>query len=41
MKIRLVAAELFPADGQIHGRADMIKVTIAFRYFANAPENNN
>ena len=33
MKIRLVGAELFHADG----RADMTKLTVAFRNFANAP----
>jgi len=41
MKIRLVGAELFPEDGQIHRCADMIKLTVSFRYFANAPENDN
>ena len=33
MKIRLVGAELFHADG----RTDMTKLTVAFRNFANAP----
>jgi len=35
MKIRQVGAELFYADG----RADMTKLTVNFRNFANAPEN--
>ena len=35
MKIRLVAAELFYADR----RADMTKLTVAFRSSANAPKN--
>jgi len=33
MKIRPVGAELFHADGQ----ADMTKLTVAFRNFANTP----
>ena len=41
MKIRLVGAELLPADGQTDRRTDMIKLTVAFRYFANASENDN
>jgi hypothetical protein len=36
MKIRQVGAELFQADG----RTDMIKLTVAFRKFAKAPENS-
>jgi hypothetical protein len=43
IKIRLLGAELFPAEGQIHRQTerqtDMIKLTVAFRYFANAPKN--
>jgi hypothetical protein len=35
MKIRLVGAELFHADGQ----TEMTKLIIAFRNFANAPKN--
>jgi hypothetical protein len=35
MKIRLVGAELFHADGQ----RDMAKLMVAFRNFANAPKN--
>jgi hypothetical protein len=35
MKIRPVAAELFPADGQ----TDMTKLTVASRNLAAAPKN--
>ena len=35
MKIRPVGAELLHADG----RTDMKKLTVAFRNFANVPEN--
>jgi hypothetical protein len=35
MKIRLVGAELFDADG----RTDMTKLIVAFRSFANSSEN--
>ena len=35
MKIRLVGAELFHADG----RTDVTKLIVAFRSFSNAPEN--
>jgi len=35
MKILLVGAELFHADGQI----DMTKLVVAFRSFAKAPTN--
>ena len=35
MKIRPVGAELFDADG----RTDMTKLIVAFRNFANSPEN--
>jgi hypothetical protein len=35
IKIRPVGAELFHADR----RTDMTKLTIAFRNFANAPQN--
>jgi hypothetical protein len=34
MKLRPVAAELFHADR----RTDMMKLTVAFRYFAKAPK---
>ena len=35
MNIRTVGAELFHADG----RTDMMKLTVAFRKFANLPKN--
>ena len=35
IRIRLVGAELLHADG----RTDILKVTVAFREFANAPKN--
>jgi hypothetical protein len=35
MKNRSLGAELFHADGQ----ADETKITVAFRNFANAPNN--
>jgi len=35
MKIRLVAAELFHADG----RTDMTKLIVAYRNFAKVPKN--
>jgi hypothetical protein len=37
MKIRPVGAELYHADGQ----TDMMKLIIAFRNFANAPEKDS
>jgi hypothetical protein len=39
IKIRLVEAELFHADGK-DGRIDMTKLIVAFRKFANAPNND-
>jgi hypothetical protein len=36
MKIRPVGAELFHAGGG----ADTTQLTVAFRYFANAPKNS-
>jgi hypothetical protein len=43
MKICAVGAELFHSDGQRHiqtdGRTDMTKLVVAFRNFANAPNN--
>jgi len=36
MKIRLVGAELFHADGRTDGQTDMTKIIVAFRNFANA-----
>ena len=38
MKIRLVGAELFHADGRTDGRLDMTELIVAFRNFANAPK---
>ena len=37
MKIRLVGAELFHADGQ----TDMKKLIVAFRNFVNAPKSES
>jgi len=39
MKIRPLVAELFHGDRRRAGRADMTKDTVAFRNFANAPNN--
>jgi len=43
-KIHLVGAKLFHEDGRMdgrtHGRADVTKLVVAFRNFANAPKNN-
>jgi hypothetical protein len=36
MKIRLVGAEYFQADGRTDGRTDMKKLIAVFRNFANA-----
>ena len=38
MKIRLVEANLFHADGQTDGQINMMKVIVAFRNFAKAPK---
>ena len=38
MKIRPQGAELFHAGGQTE-QTDMMKLTVAFRNFANAPKN--
>jgi hypothetical protein len=38
-KIRPVGAELFHAGGRADGRTDMTKLTVAFRSFANVPNN--
>jgi len=38
MKIRLMGAELFQADGQTDGRTDKMKLTATLRNFANSPE---
>jgi len=37
MKIRLVGAEFFHADGWTYGRKDMTKLIVSFRSFTNAP----
>jgi hypothetical protein len=39
MKIRLLGAELFHADGRTNGRTDLTKIIVAFRSFANALKN--
>jgi hypothetical protein len=41
MKIHPVGAELFHADGQTDKRIDMTKLTVIFRNFSKAPENQN
>jgi len=38
MRIHPVQAEMFNADGQTGRRANMTKLTVAFRNFANAPK---
>jgi hypothetical protein len=38
MKIRPVGAELFHAEGRTDRQADMMKLTVAFLNFANAPK---
>jgi hypothetical protein len=39
MKIYLVGAELFHADGRKDGRTDMTKLIVAFRSVVKAPKN--
>jgi hypothetical protein len=39
MKIRLVVAELFDADGRSDGQTDTTKLMVALRHFAKAPKN--
>jgi len=39
MKISPVTAELSPENGRTGGQTDMTKLIVAFRNFANAPEN--
>jgi hypothetical protein len=39
MKIGPVGAELFHAGGRTDEQTDMTKLIVAFRNFANAPEN--
>ena len=41
IKIRLVGAELFHADGRTDGRTDTTKLTDAFRNFAKAPNKKH
>ena len=38
MKLHPVEAEVVPC-GQMDRWADMVKLTVAFRHFANAPKN--
>jgi hypothetical protein len=38
IKIRPVGAELFHANGPTNRRTDMMKLTVAFRNFENAPK---
>ena len=40
-EIHPLGAELYHADRQTDGRADMTKLIFAFRSFANAPKNYN
>jgi len=40
MKIQPVRVELFHADRRTDEQTDIKKLTVAFRNFANAPENN-
>jgi len=35
-----MGAELFHADGQTVGRANMTNLIVAFRHFANVPNDN-
>jgi hypothetical protein len=39
MKIRIVEAELFHANGRTDGQTNMTKVILGFRNFANAPKD--
>ena len=39
MEIRPMEAELFSADGQMERWKDMMKLTVAFRNYANEPKN--
>jgi len=39
MKIRQVGAELFHVDGRTDEQTDITKLIVAFRNFANAPQN--
>jgi hypothetical protein len=40
MKIRPVGAQLLHAVGRVDGQTDMKKLIVAFRSFANAPQND-
>jgi len=40
MKIRPLGAELFHVEGRTDRRTDMTKLIVAFRNFANAPQNH-
>jgi hypothetical protein len=40
MKIRLVGAEFFDADGRTDGQAGMTKLIVAFGNFANASKHS-
>ena len=40
-KIREVGAESFHAGGRTDGQADMTKLTVTLRNFANAPKNKS
>jgi len=39
MKIRLMGAEMFHSNRRVNGQTDMTKLIVAFRNFANPPEN--
>ena len=41
MKILSLGAEPFHADGWTDGQTDMTKLIVAFRYFGNAPKDEN
>lgn len=36
-----MADELFHADGQLDRQTDMVKITVTFQNFANAPKNTD
>jgi len=38
MKIGVLRAELFCADKKVDGQTRMMKIIVAFRYFAKAPQ---
>ena len=40
MKFLPVGAELFHPEGRTDAQTDMMKLTVAFRNFANAPKND-